>query len=77
MKSTHPVSVNVPDPDSLMKIFDNISYAKGSVICRMISNYIGDPELFKACLTKYMHTFKFKCARTEDLLDIMDEVTQG
>ena len=72
---THPVRVKVPDPDSLMQIFDNISYAKGSVICRMLAHYIEDAELFKACLTKYMHTFRYKCAKTEDLLAIMDEVT--
>ena len=67
----------MPDPENLMKIFDNISYAKGSVVCRMLANYIGDPALFKECLMNYMQAFKFKCARSEDLLSIMDKLTAG
>ena len=68
--------MDVPDPDDLMKVFDTISYAKGSIICRMLSNYVGE-ELFKVCLTKYMHTFKYACATTNDLLTIVDQVTAG
>jgi aminopeptidase N len=47
--STHPVQVDVPDPNSLMEIFDTISYAKGSAICRMLHNYLGD-SAFKRSL---------------------------
>ena len=43
---THPVKVEVPDPDDLMDIFDTISYAKGSQICRMLNSYVGDDDLF-------------------------------
>ena len=76
IEKTHPVLMNVPDPDDLMKVFDTISYAKGSVICRMLSNYVGE-KLFKTCLTKYMHTYKGACAKTHDLLKIVDQVTDG
>ena len=69
--------MEVSHPDEINEIFDTISYAKGSVICRMLSHYIGDPALFKACLTKYMHKFQYTCTKTEDLLAIMDEVTNG
>ena len=76
IEKTHPVQLKVPDPDNLMDVFDTISYAKGSVICRMLSDYVGE-ETFKACLTKYMHTFKYRCATTHDLLSVMDAVTAG
>jgi aminopeptidase N len=42
LEHTHPVQVHVPEPERLSSIFDTISYAKGSVICRMINAYIGD-----------------------------------
>ena len=62
----------MPDPESLIKIFDTISYAKGSVICRMLADFIGDPQLFKKILSRYMHTFAYKNASTEDLLALCD-----
>jgi aminopeptidase N len=74
---THPVKVHVPAPDMLMSIFDTISYAKGSVICRMLAHYIGDDALFKSCLCDYMHKFSYKNAKTKDLLQVMDEKTAG
>ena len=42
LEKTHPVQITVPNPEHLNDIFDNISYAKGSVICRMLNAYIGD-----------------------------------
>ncbi len=50
---THPVQIEVPDPNKLMDIFDTISYAKGSVICRMLHNYLGDAD-FTKCLRNYL-----------------------
>ena len=47
---THPVHVEVPGPNELMQIFDEISYAKGSAICRMINGIIGDEEVFQGAL---------------------------
>ena len=50
LKKTHPVQITVPDPESLMTIFDTISYAKGSCICGMLHAYIGDEVVFRRCL---------------------------
>lgn len=36
---THPVLLEVPDADQLMNIFDTISYAKGSIVCRMLAGF--------------------------------------
>jgi aminopeptidase N len=38
---THPVRLAVPSADELDDIFDTISYAKGSVICRMAADFGG------------------------------------
>ena len=45
---THPVQLEVPSADELMNIFDTISYAKGSVCCRMLASFTGD--CFLKCL---------------------------
>mmetsp|Transcript_10627 Transcript_10627/g.14326 ORF Transcript_10627/g.14326 Transcript_10627/m.14326 type:complete len:164 (-) Transcript_10627:240-731(-) len=52
-KTTHPVQVEVPDPNQLMAIFDKISYEKGSLICRMLHNYLGEAT-FAASLKRYL-----------------------
>ena len=71
-KTTHPVQVEVPDPNQLMDIFDKISYEKGSLICRMLHNYLGDAT-FTACLKRYLTQYGSANAKTDDLLAIMDE----
>ena len=71
-KTTHPVQVEVPDPNRLMDIFDMISYEKGSLVCRMIHNYVG-AETFSTSLKRYFTRFGNKNAKTDDLLAIMDE----
>ncbi|TNV80514.1 hypothetical protein FGO68_gene1302 [Halteria grandinella] len=53
------VQVAVPEPDQLQSIFDTISYAKGSAICRMLYTYIGDDALFFKCLKAYMEKFAY------------------
>jgi len=74
LAKTHPVQITVPDPDSLSDVFDNISYAKGSVICRMIHAFVGDDDLFKKCLSTYIKKYSFKNTETRDLLNIIDEL---
>ena len=66
------MQVEVPDPNQLMNIFDTISYAKGSVICRMLHNYLGD-ESWKQSLRGYLTKHANANAKTPDLLTIMDE----
>lgn len=64
--------MEVPSADKLEDIFDTISYAKGSVICRMLANFTGDK--FQSILKAYMNKFLFKNAATADLLVICDEI---
>jgi len=55
-----------------MDIFDTISYAKGSVICRMLHSYLGETA-FTECLRRYLTVFGGANAKTDDLLAIMDQ----
>ena len=66
----------MPDPNDLMEIFDTISYAKGSCICRMLHNYVGQ-EAFTAGLKIYLTRHASANATTDDLLAAMDEVIQS
>ena len=49
--TTHPVKLEVPSADNLNDIFDTISYAKGSVCCRMLAGFA--KEKFYECLKQY------------------------
>ena len=71
-QKTHPVQVEVPDPNQLMDIFDMISYEKGGCVVRMLHNYLG-AEAFTASLKKYFTKHAYSNTKTDDLLAIMDE----
>lgn len=68
---THAVQLKCPSADNLMDIFDNISYAKGSVLCRMLASFTGDS--WTTCLRVYFDRFKYKNATSKDLLQVCDE----
>jgi len=70
--TTHAVQLEVPSADKLMDIFDTISYAKGSVCCRMLASFTADK--FYECLKQYMDKFKWSNASSMDLLSVCDEV---
>jgi aminopeptidase N len=69
--NTHNLKIVVPAPEEMQKIFDDICYGKGSIVCRLLAQYIG-PEIFQKCLRTYLSKFEFKNATTEDLLKVMD-----
>jgi puromycin-sensitive aminopeptidase len=73
--TTHPVRLPVPHPDDLDDIFDSITYNKGSALCRMIFEYIGDYKIYQECLRTYMRRFAYKNAKSEDLLKVMSEIS--
>jgi hypothetical protein len=58
----HPPSLihsqDIPDPTAIDDVFDDISYAKGSLIVRMLQQYVGPqvPQLFSTFL-KFSSSF--------------------
>ncbi|OWF44859.1 Endoplasmic reticulum aminopeptidase 2 [Mizuhopecten yessoensis] len=73
--NSHPVTATVSDPSQINGLFDAISYGKGASLIRMLSNFMGE-EKFWDGIKKYLNTYKFGNARTEDLWDILTEFTQ-
>ena len=53
LEGSHPIDVEVKDPDSISEIFDEISYGKGGSILRMIENYVG-LEAFRKGIGSYL-----------------------
>ncbi|OWF44858.1 endoplasmic reticulum aminopeptidase 2-like [Mizuhopecten yessoensis] len=75
VQSSHPITVDVKDPAQIDELFDAISYSKGASLIRMLSNFMGK-EKFQDGIKKYLNTYKYGNARTEDLWDILTSFTQ-
>ncbi|MBP6885884.1 MAG: M1 family metallopeptidase [Candidatus Pacebacteria bacterium] len=66
LRSTHPIEVAVSHPDEISQIFDDIAYAKGASVIRMIHEELG-AEAFREGLHRYLHRFAYGNASTDDL----------
>jgi tricorn protease interacting factor F2/3 len=73
--SSHPIKVEVKDPNESTEIFDEISYEKGGSVLRMIENYLGE-EKFRDGLRNYIKKFSYQNAQAEDLWNSLEEVSQ-
>ncbi|CAG9772964.1 unnamed protein product [Ceutorhynchus assimilis] len=72
LKSSHPISVKVNNPDEINDIFDRISYSKGASIIRMMKGFLGD-EVFHLALQKYLKNRMYKNAEQDDLWQTLTE----
>ncbi|KAG5453850.1 Puromycin-sensitive aminopeptidase [Clonorchis sinensis] len=66
LANSHPIEVEVSNPDEIDEIFDTISYSKGSSLIHMLHAYLGD-EAFRAGLCSYLANHAYANATTEDL----------
>jgi tricorn protease interacting factor F2/3 len=73
--SSHPIKVEVKDPQESTEIFDEISYEKGGSVLRMIENYLGE-EKFRDGLRNYIKKFSYQNAQSEDLWNSLEEASQ-
>lgn len=74
LKNTHPIEVEVKHPGQISEIFDEVSYAKGSVIIRMLAEYLGE-KTFRDGLRYYLKKHAYKNTRTEDLWAALQKVS--
>ncbi|MEM5797482.1 MAG: M1 family metallopeptidase [Candidatus Aenigmatarchaeota archaeon] len=74
LKSTHPIEVEVKNPNQIEEIFDAISYSKGGSILRMLEGYMGE-ELFRKGVSKYLSDNKYGNATSEDLWNSLSKVS--
>jgi hypothetical protein len=68
---THPISATVQDPNDIEEIFDDISYAKGSSVLRMLEGYMGYKVFFER-IHEYLMRHEYENTKTDDLWDALD-----
>ncbi|XP_065349192.1 aminopeptidase Ey-like [Cloeon dipterum] len=66
LKSSHPVSNNIQHPSEIRQLFDDISYAKGYLVLRML-NYVLGEETFRRGVSRYLKTHQYGNAVQDDL----------
>ncbi len=75
LKGTHPVEVEVGHPREIDEIFDQVSYAKGASVVRMLATYLGEAT-FKKGLRRYLSRHAFGNTDTEDLWRAFEHVSK-
>lgn len=75
LASSHPIEVEIDDPDDIRSIFDAISYNKGASVIRMLSNYLSG-ETFRLGLQRYLNKYAYGNAQTEDLWACLEEASE-
>ncbi|XP_055381623.1 aminopeptidase N isoform X2 [Condylostylus longicornis] len=68
--SSHEIRFPVTNHDDIRRIFDSITYSKGSLLVRMVNSIIGD-EAFRLALHEFLTKFQYENADSDDLWDIM------
>jgi tricorn protease interacting factor F2/3 len=71
---THPIFVEVREPDQINQIFDEISYGKGASVLRMLERYLGE-EVFRSGINAYLKRFQYANAQTDDLWRCLEEAS--
>lgn len=74
LKNTHPIEVDVPDPELIPSIFDGISYSKGACMIHMLNEYLGD-DLFRQGLSHYLTKYAYQNTVTNDLWEALSETS--
>ncbi|KAJ8960573.1 hypothetical protein NQ318_013862 [Aromia moschata] len=74
LKSSHPISIEVNNPDEVNDIFDRISYSKGASIIRMMQFFM-TAEVFHKGLNKYLKSSMYSNAEQDDLWRTLTEVS--
>ncbi|CAG0894456.1 unnamed protein product, partial [Darwinula stevensoni] len=72
LQNSHPISVDVYNPDQITEIFDRISYAKGASIIRMMNHFLTE-EVFTNGVSKYLKEFEYQNAVQDDLWEHLND----
>ena len=74
LRSSHPIEVEIDNPNELDEIYDSITYAKSNSVNRMLCYYLGE-ETFQKGLRIYLNRFQYNNAVTVDLWDALSEAS--
>lgn len=75
LKNSHPIEVEVKNPNEISELFDAISYRKGASVIRMLEQYLGE-ETFRRGLARYFSKHAYGNARTEDLWSALEKISR-
>ena len=75
LKNTHPIEVDVHDPNEIGEIFDAVSYSKGATVIRMLAEYLGEKN-FREGLRFYLKKHSYSNASTIHLWDAFEKVSK-
>ncbi len=75
LANTHPIEVDVHDPNQIGEIFDAVSYSKGATVIRMLADYIGEKD-FRDGLRHYLLKHSYKNASTIHLWEAFEKVSK-
>ena len=71
LPSTHPIAADVPELQTAIANFDNITYAKGASVLRQLVAYVGRDAFFRA-LQGYFRTHEYANTELGDLLSALE-----
>lgn len=75
LKHTHPIEVDVRDPNEIGEIFDEVSYSKGASVIRMLAGFLGEHD-FREGLRRYLKRHSYANASTEHLWEAFEAVSK-
>ncbi|CAH2105893.1 unnamed protein product [Euphydryas editha] len=76
LRGAAPVSRRVRNSDQIAQKFDEISYAKGASLIRMLNHTLSG-ALFRRGLRRYLHDWKYQNAEENDLWEAMSKATKS
>ena len=74
LENTHPIEIDVHDPNEIGEIFDTVSYRKGASVIRMLAEYLGK-NTFQKGLQFYLKKHSYKNASTIHLWEAFEETS--
>ncbi|MGH2704953.1 MAG: aminopeptidase N [Actinomycetota bacterium] len=72
LPTTHPITADMPDIDSVKVNFDGITYAKGASVLRQLVAWVGE-DAFLTGLQRYFRRHEFANTTVDDFLDPLEE----
>ncbi|MGH3443280.1 MAG: aminopeptidase N [Nitriliruptorales bacterium] len=71
LPTTHPISTDASDIETVMQNFDGITYAKGASVLRQLVAWVGEGEFLEGC-RRYFRRFAYGNAELRDLLSELE-----
>lgn len=74
LRSSHPIEMEINNPNELDEIYDAVTYCKSNSLIRMLCNYLSE-EVFQKGLQIYLKRFSYSNAVTVDLWNAFSEAS--